>query len=84
LKRDNLFGIAKKHKAKADAKKAIRDELIAYFNSPEGQEELRKAPRVTVEFEPNFPLQDQPVRDIIEALNNTVEWDAASSTVNVK
>lgn len=25
-----------------------------------------------------------PVRDIIEALNNTVEWDAASSTVNVK
>jgi hypothetical protein len=72
LKRDKLFEIARKHKAKAkskhDAKKAIRDELIAYFNSPEGQEELRKAPRVTVEFEPNFPLQDRPIERIVDMI----------------
>lgn len=70
MNRAQLFEIAGKHKDKPkhEAKKAIRAELIAYFNSPEGQEELRKAPRVTVEFEPNFPLQDQPVERIVDMI----------------
>jgi len=72
LKRNQLFVIAAKHKKKAktkeEARRNIRDELIAYFNSPEGQEALRKAPRVTVEFEPNFPLQDQPIERIVDMI----------------
>lgn len=65
MKRDELFALAKKHKRD---KAKIRADLIAYFNSPEGRETLRKSPRITVEFEPNFPLQDQPVERIVDMI----------------
>lgn len=65
VKRDELFALAKKHKGD---KAKIRADLIAYFQSPQGQQALRKAPRSTVEFEPNFPLQDQLVERIVDMI----------------
>lgn len=72
MKRDELFALAKMvreaGKAKDRARAAVQRELIACFRSPQGQEALRRAPRVTVEFEPNFPLQEQPVERIVELI----------------
>lgn len=74
LKRTDLEGLKKKHtKANGKGQKkldrdSLRAELIAYYNSEEGQRELKAAPRVTVEFQPNFPLQDQPVEVIVDMI----------------
>jgi len=70
MKRVQLFSLFEKHKKKPDKerKETMRRELIEYLKSPEGQEALKKAPRVTVEFEPNFPLQEQPVERIADLI----------------
>lgn len=72
--RTDLNSLKEKHTrtiGKGDKKldrDSLREELIAYYNSEEGQRELKAAPRVTVEFQPNFPLQDQPVEVIVDMI----------------
>ncbi|MHB8122587.1 MAG: hypothetical protein ACYDG4_10580 [Desulfuromonadaceae bacterium] len=74
LKRTDLNSLKEKHTkahGKGDKKlnkDSLREELIAYYNSEEGQRELKAAPRVTVEFQPNFPLQDQPIEVIVDMI----------------
>ena len=74
LKRTDLNSLKEKHtKTNGKGEKkldrdGLRTELIAYYNSEEGQRELKAAPRVTVEFQPNFPLQDQPVEMIVDMI----------------
>ncbi|MCL6557463.1 MAG: hypothetical protein K6U74_01435 [Firmicutes bacterium] len=73
LKRTDLDYLKKKHTTgkgknrKLDRDK-LREELIAYYKSEEGQRELKAATRVTVEHHPNFPLQDQPVEVIVDMI----------------
>lgn len=74
LNRSDLKTLKEKHTqvhGKGDKKldrDSLRAELIAHYNSEEGQRELKAAPRVTVEFQPNFPLQDQPVEVIVDMI----------------
>lgn len=66
LKEKHMKDNGKGHK-KLD-RDSLREELIAYYKSEEGQRELKAAPRVTVEFQPNFPLQEQPVETIVDMI----------------
>lgn len=74
LNRTDLRVLKEKHTkahGKGDKKlnkDSLRAELIAYYKSEEGQRELKAAPRVTVEFQPNFPLQDQPIEVIVDMI----------------
>lgn len=73
MKRTDLDVLKEKH-AKGQGKKkrldreALRRELIDYYKSEAGHRELKAAPRVTVEHQPNFPLQDQPVEVIVDMI----------------
>ncbi|MGB9886899.1 MAG: hypothetical protein ACPLRW_07880 [Moorellales bacterium] len=52
----------------AAGRQALRQELIEYFSSAEGQKALARAPKVTVEPGEGYPLQEQPVEKIVDLL----------------
>lgn len=72
--RSDLKGMKERHTkghGKGDKrldKDSLREELIAYYKTEEGQRELKAAPRVTVEHHPNFPLQEQPIEVIVDMI----------------
>ncbi len=70
MNRTELFKIAKKHNGNLAA---IRQELLDYYRSEQGQEEIRNAPRIPVEFNNDFPLNDKPAELIVNLLMREVE-----------
>lgn len=82
MTRTELFQIADKHGIKRGEVKAlvpIRKELLAYYTSEVGQEEIRSAPRIPVEFNESFPLSEQPATLIVNLLMQEVEYYAKNS-----
>lgn len=76
LSRSDLFAMAEKHGIKANPSQALirlRQELLDYYRSPEGQAEINSAPRITVEPGNIFPLQDQRIEVIVDLLLQEVE-----------
>ncbi|GAB7387354.1 hypothetical protein BSNK01_11900 [Bacillaceae bacterium] len=74
--REDLFAMAEKHgirQNKSEALRLVREELMQYFQSPEGQEELRRLPRVYVDFNADFPLQDTQLQRVVDLLMPEVE-----------
>ena len=71
MTREELINIALMLGIKDDKEKAIhllREELKEYFNSDEGMNYLQNSPRVYVEGNNNFPLQDNHINVIIDLL----------------
>jgi hypothetical protein len=71
MTRADLFNMALKLGIKDDREKALhllREELKKYFNSDEGMNYLQNSPRVYVEGNNNFPLQDNHINVIIDLL----------------
>lgn len=76
MTRDKLFAIAVECGIKENREQAlqlIREKLIEYFNSPEGKQALARAPRVIVEGNNNFPLQDTAIEVLVDLLMQEVE-----------
>jgi hypothetical protein len=71
MTREELINIALMLGIKDDKEKAIhllREELKEYFNSDEGMNYLQNSPRVYVEGNNNFPLQDNHINVIVDLL----------------
>lgn len=71
MTREELINIALMLGIKDDKEKAIhllREELKEYFNSEEGMNFMQNSPRVYVEGNNNFPLQDNHINVIIDLL----------------
>ena len=71
MTREELINIALRLGIKDDKEKAIhllREELKEYFNSDEGMNYLQNSPRVYVEGNNNFPLQDNHINVIVDLL----------------
>lgn len=87
MKRDELFNRAEKHRKKGKGEKEsldtegrqkMREELIEYLKSEEGQRALRATPKVTIDygngvFDQNFPLHEQPIEKIADLIMQEVE-----------
>lgn len=76
MNRTELFQVARKHDIYRNTEKALaatKQELLAYYKSDQGQEEIRSAPQIPVEFNDNFPLSEQPVERIVSLLMQEVE-----------
>lgn len=75
MTREELFNIALRLGIKDDKEKAIhllREELKEYFNSEEGMNFMQNSPRVYVDGNANFPLQDSHVNVIVDLLMKEV------------
>ncbi len=82
MNRRQLFQIAEKNGIRQYRTKALaatRQELLAYYKSEQGQEEIRNAPRIPVEFNDDFPLNEQPAELIVNLLMQEVENYAKDS-----
>lgn len=76
MSRSDLFTIAERHGIKTNRAQALaklRQYLLDYYRSPEGQAEINTAPRITVEPGNVFPLQDQNIEVIVGLLLQEVE-----------
>ncbi|MGD9663118.1 MAG: hypothetical protein AB7U63_17820 [Porticoccaceae bacterium] len=76
MSRSDLFTIAERHGIKTNRTQALaklRQYLLDYYRSPEGQAEISAAPRIIVEPGNVFPLQDQNVEVIVDLLLQEVE-----------
>jgi hypothetical protein len=75
VNRVELFQIAEKNGIRENAQRALvltRQELIDYFNSEKGQQELSHY-RIYVEFNDDFPLAVQKVERVVDLLMMEVE-----------
>lgn len=84
MNRTELFRIARKHGIQNKGKKvfaAIRQELLNYYRSEEGQKEIENS-CITVEFNDDFPLSAQPVERVVDLLMMEVEAYARNIAAN--
>jgi len=76
MTRKELYDLAVKHGIKENKEKALeslRNELINHFQSEQGRRELNNAPRVIVEGNDMYPLQNNTIETIVDLLLKEVE-----------
>lgn len=74
MKRTELFALADKCRVDGIVnKEKLRNEIVSYLKSDEGQKLLQDTPRITIDygnnvFDSSFPLQEQPLEQIAELI----------------
>lgn len=78
MNRTELFALADKCRINGELNRAkLRQEIVDYFKTGEGQNVLKNAPRITIDygnnvFDSSFPLQEQPLERIAELIMQEV------------